>query len=238
MRSLIGLSIVTTTLLVILGTLFLFWTPTSHKDMTATVINTPALASEKPPEPELVTEPTTTEVSTPTEITTATQEDVTAPTKPPTKTTEVTKVVPPPTPSQPADLVTILHSLSNTSRGQRNLADLTFDTKLSALAKERSQEMIDQHYFSHTSPDGCDLRCRFTNANYETFSWGENLAESTSYQMLSNRELAEMFMESWLKSSGHRDNLLSAKFTHEGIGVAVKSGRVVVTVIFATPQVN
>ena len=234
MKSIISFSLVAATLLVILFTLFLLWTPTSHKNMTATVINTPALASNKAPEPALVTESTTTEASAPIKISTTPPEVVLTSPELQTETTEIIKVVPPPpTPSQPTDLVTLLHSLSNTSREQNNLANLTFDTKLSALAKKRSEEMLDQHYFSHTSPNGCDLQCRFTSASYESFAWGENLAESTSYQMLSSRELAEMFMESWLKSSEHRNNLLSKQFTHQGIAAASKGGRIVVTVIFA-----
>lgn len=135
--------------------------------------------------------------------------------------------------SSPSSLVELLHSLTNQSREQNDLSTLAFDTRLSELAKRRSEEMIRLRYFSHTSPSGCDLKCRLADSNYMTLTWGENLAESTSYQMMSQDELAKMFTQKWLRSAGHRDNLLSAKFTHQGIGVAKTENRIVVTVIFA-----
>lgn len=130
-------------------------------------------------------------------------------------------------------LVELLQSQTNTSRIQNNLTALAMDSQLNQLAKSRSEEMIELRYFSHTSPNGCDLKCRFTNSNYTALSWGENLAESTSYEMMSRDELAKMFMQKWLKSDGHRDNILSEKFTHQGIGVAQTADRIVVTVVFA-----
>lgn len=234
MRSFISLSILTATLLVPLA-LFLFLTPTSHVDMSATVVEAPAPADNKAPEPALVTESTTTATSTPTVIPADKPKEIIATPKQPIATTATKPQAPTQSLPTPTDLVNLIHSLTNAAREQNNLADLTFDTRFSALAKERSQDMINQNYFSHTSLSGCDLHCRFANSNYKTLTWGENLAESTSYNMLSTQELADMFMESWLRSSGHRDNLLSKKFTHEGIGVAIKGNRVVVTVIFAAP---
>lgn len=234
MRIFISISILTTILLVLLVTLFLFWTPASDRDISATVINTTTLADNKAPEPALVTE-SINGASAPVGITDTPQKDVAAISPLPSKATEMLPRIKPGTPPAPLNLTSLLHSQTNTARGQNNLSSLTFDSRLGDLAKERSEEMIIKNYFSHTSLNGCDLRCRFTNSNYETLTWGENLAESTSYNMLSTQELADMFMESWLRSSGHRDNLLSKKFTHEGIGVAIKGNRVVVTVIFAAP---
>lgn len=235
MRSFISISILTATLIVLLVALYLYWTPPSHKVVSATVINTVALADNKAHEPAPVTGSTTTATSTPTVITTDKLKEIIATPKQPIATTATKPQAPTLSLPTPTDLVNLIHSLTNAAREQGNLSDLTFDTRLSALAKERSQDMINQNYFSHTSLSGCDLHCRFTNSNYKTLTWGENLAESTSYNMLNTQELANMFMESWLRSSGHRDNLLSKKFTYEGIGAAIKGNRVVVTVIFATP---
>lgn len=241
MRSIISFSIVTSTLLLILSTLFLFWTPASPKSINAAVINAPALTADKASEPTLTTVSTTTDVTVPTELTEAQPKDILVTTELPVETTEVIKVTPPQAPPlappqtapKPINLASLVHSLTNAARGQNNRAELSFDSKLSELAKERSEEMILQNYFSHTSLAGCDLNCRFSSAKYETMTLGENLAESTSYQMLSSQELAEMFMGLWLKSTDHRDNLLSKQFTHEGIGIASKGGRIVVTVVFA-----
>jgi uncharacterized protein YkwD len=109
------------------------------------------------------------------------------------------------------------------------------DEALSKIATTRSEDMATNDYFSHTSPDGCDLLCRFKVAHYPSLAMGENLAEFSDYTTQSESKLAEEFVNDWLKSSTHRQNLLSNTFTHEGIGVAVKDTHIVVTVIFANP---
>lgn len=254
MRRTLIFSLVTATPLVILATWFLLWSHTPTFDLSASAINPTAQELTKPTETSDDIQPaTTTEVIAPTQATnevtasnevtgevtalhkiTATQRvETTATPKPPTETAPAIKEVPRQTPPTPTHLDDLLHSLTNATRAKNNRSELSFDTSLSSLAKERSEEMIRDNYFSHTSLDGCNLQCRLSNSGYETLSWGENLAESTSYQMLSNAELADMFMQSWLKSSSHRDNLLSQKFTRQGIAVAQKGGRIVVTVIFS-----
>jgi uncharacterized protein YkwD len=130
-------------------------------------------------------------------------------------------------------LTSNLHSRANIFRSQNNLKGFTYDTALATLAKERSEDMAKQDYFSHTSPDGCNLACRFKKSNYVTLSWGENLAEYSDYESLSESELAALFTDKWIESSEHRKNLLSKDFTNEGIGVAVHGKRIIVTVIFA-----
>jgi uncharacterized protein YkwD len=113
------------------------------------------------------------------------------------------------------------------------LGNFSYDSTLAKLATQRSQDMANNDYFSHTSPDGCDLACRFKKSDYATLSWGENLAEYSDYASLSESDLATLFSDKWIESSAHRKNLLSKDFTNEGIGVAVKGKRIVVTVIFA-----
>jgi uncharacterized protein YkwD len=130
-------------------------------------------------------------------------------------------------------LASNLHTRANIFRSQNNLSAFSFDTRLATLATQRSQDMAAHDYFSHTSPDGCDLSCRFKKSDYMTLSWGENLAEYSNYEELSESNLAELFTNKWIESSEHRQNLLSKDFTTEGIGVAVKGKRIVVTVIFA-----
>lgn len=128
-----------------------------------------------------------------------------------------------------------IHSLTNLSRSQNNLAPFTLDRQLSSLSMERSIDMIEHSYFSHSSSDGCDLACRFKKNQYNTEAWGENLATMNDYHSHAPDELASEFMGSWLKSSRHRDNILSEKFTHHGIGIASNGNTVIVTVVFAKP---
>lgn len=127
-----------------------------------------------------------------------------------------------------------IHSLTNLSRSQNNLQMFKLDTALSTIAKKRSEEMIRENYFSHNSQNGCDVSCFIKNSGYQTIAWGENLAMSNGYHLLSSQELAKTFVADWLESSAHRDNILSKKFTHHGIGVAAEGERIIVTVVFAS----
>ncbi len=130
-------------------------------------------------------------------------------------------------------LAASIHSLTNNERTDNDLPSLLFDTALAKLAKARSEDMIALNYFSHTSLQGCNLECAFKSAGYISKYGGENLAEMTSYASLSDQQLSQSFVHDWLKSSGHKENLLSSKFTSQGIGVASNGKRIVVTVIFS-----
>lgn len=126
-----------------------------------------------------------------------------------------------------------LHSRTNAARTNKGLTKLTYDVILASLAQARSADMAKNNYFSHTSPNGCDLTCHFSSLNYVATSFGENLAEYTEYHEFTESGLAAEFITMWLNSSGHRANMLSSDFTREGIGIAAKGDRVVVTVVFA-----
>lgn len=130
-----------------------------------------------------------------------------------------------------AEVRTQIHSRTNNARANNNVASLSSDSALASIAQKRSEEMAAQNYFSHISPSGCDLACRFEGMSYVVY--GENLAEYYEFDSLTEPELAATFISMWLKSTGHRRNLLSSDYTREGVGVAMKGGRIVVTVIFA-----
>ena len=128
-----------------------------------------------------------------------------------------------------------IHTLSNAAREKRGRAALVFDKRLAELARTRSSDMLERDYFSHTSPEGCGISCNFAASDYDTLMWAENIARYEPYDEASMKVIAEIVVEKWLKSSRHRDNLLSGSYTHHGVGVAVQDERIVVTVLFATP---
>lgn len=130
-------------------------------------------------------------------------------------------------------LATAIHSRTNISRSQNNLPALAYDKTLAHLAELRSQDMAKNDYFSHITQVGCDLACRFKASQYLSLTWGENLAEFSDYTAQNETELAKLFINKWVASSEHRDNLFSKAYNREGVGVAIKDKRIVVTVIFA-----
>ena len=129
-----------------------------------------------------------------------------------------------------------IHRLTNDVRTQAGVPTLAHDTDLATIATKHSEDMALRDYFSHTSPNGCDHTCRFKQAEYLAKTWGENIAWYSADQLPSATKLATHFVDQWLASSGHRRNILSRTFTHQGIGLASTGNKIYATVNFAKPQ--
>ena len=106
-------------------------------------------------------------------------------------------------------------SLVNKERAKEGLAPLTIDWELARVAKYKSQDMHDKKYFSHTSPTYGSPFDMMKNFGISYKSAGENIAKGQTS--------AAQVMEAWMNSSGHRANIMDAKFTHIGVGY-VKDG--------------
>ncbi|MFC4075519.1 CAP domain-containing protein [Salinithrix halophila] len=102
--------------------------------------------------------------------------------------------------------------LVNLERKKRGLKPLKVQLKLSKVARLKSQDMRNNHYFSHHSPtygSPFDMMRRYRI----TFrAAGENIAAGQS--------TPKAVMNAWMKSDGHRRNILNANFTHIGVGYA------------------
>lgn len=228
------LCIILSTLLAIVSTFFLYRSHTISPNLTASVIQATETVTEETPS-NIPALDTSTSTMNPTSVSSLeSTEEIEEMVTPPLKKEIIIEKLPI-TGTEIETLTTRIHSLTNLSRSQNKLSSLTLDEALSRIAKKRSEDMIKNNYFSHTSPSGCDLTCTMKKSGYQTLSWGENLALSHSYHLYTLPELAQTFISDWLESSTHRDNLLSKRFTHQGIGVAAVGEKVVVTVIFAAP---
>ncbi|QHS24390.1 SCP-like extracellular protein [Virgibacillus sp. MSP4-1] len=100
--------------------------------------------------------------------------------------------------------------LTNQERKNQGLPELKADANLSQVARKKSADMQTKGYFSHTSPtygSPFDMMRDF-GIDYQTA--GENIAKGQSSP--------EQVVESWMNSQGHRENILSNKFTHIGVG--------------------
>ena len=100
--------------------------------------------------------------------------------------------------------------LVNEIRAQYGLNALAENWELSRVARYKSQDMRDRGYFSHTSPtygSPFDMMRAF-GLSYR--SAGENIAYGY--------RTPEAVVKAWMSSSGHRENILSAKYTQIGVG--------------------
>lgn len=102
-------------------------------------------------------------------------------------------------------------SLLNADRRANGLPDLQVDSRLTTLAQNYAQDMINRNYFSHTNPEGQTPFDRMTQAGISYSYAGENIAQAQNVQA------AEV---AFMNDAGHRANILSPNYTAVGIGVA------------------
>jgi uncharacterized protein YkwD len=99
----------------------------------------------------------------------------------------------------------------NVRRLSRGLPPLREDPRLTLAAEDRMRDMEDNAYWSHTSPDGRSPFDWLAPRGYDFWFAGENLAAGF--------ETAEILVEGWMESEGHRDNIMSAIFQDCGIAI-------------------
>ena len=100
--------------------------------------------------------------------------------------------------------------LVNEQRVQNGLKPLTENWELSRVARYKSQDMVDNRYFSHTSPTyGSPFQMiRAFGLSFRTA--GENIAYG--------QRTPQAVVTAWMNSSGHRANILNASYTQIGVG--------------------
>lgn len=118
--------------------------------------------------------------------------------------------------------------LVNVERSKRGLQPLKYNWQVARVARIKSQDMINNNYFSHISPVYGSPFKMLESYNLRFSSAAENIA----YGQRSAQEV----MNTWMNSSGHRANILSNTVTEIGVGVAKKSnGTMYFTQIFIKP---
>ena len=114
---------------------------------------------------------------------------------------------------------------------------LAIDPELSRIARERALDMAAKNYLAHAAPNG-DTSASLLMAEDEKFQGllGENLA-AQHYVPQSGVDadlFAKRFLDTWMNSPPHRENLAFADYDRTGIGAAVNGDTVYVAQLFAT----
>lgn len=100
--------------------------------------------------------------------------------------------------------------LVNEIRVKNGLKELKANWELSRVARYKSQDMLDNKYFSHTSPVYGSPFNMIKNFGITYKTAGENIAKGYSSP--------EAVVNGWMNSSGHRANILNASYTQIGVG--------------------
>src|ERR1700754_4012253 len=101
---------------------------------------------------------------------------------------------------------------------------LAMNETLLGTARAHSQDMIDRDYFAHDTPEGVTPFQRMTNAGYNFTTAGENIADLTSSNPISNQDSILLhqflFVDTNFPGRGHRVNILNGNFQEIGVGQA------------------
>jgi uncharacterized YkwD family protein len=100
--------------------------------------------------------------------------------------------------------------LTNQQRSKNGLPALKADTQLNSVAQKKALDMQQNHYFSHTSPTYGSPFDMMRDFGVTYKSAGENIAQG--------QQTPQEVVTAWMNSEGHRKNILSASYTHIGIG--------------------
>ena len=134
-----------------------------------------------------------------------------------------------------------IHYLINKERRKIGLPSLVWDDTLSRIAKKHSSDMAKRAFFSHNSPEGHDFLYRYRQGGYlcavrmddTIYGGAENIFQNNLYDAVttvngeafydwnSPEKIAETTVQGWMKSAGHRKNILMPYWKNEGIGVVI-----------------
>jgi uncharacterized protein YkwD len=109
--------------------------------------------------------------------------------------------------------------LLNEERTSRGLKPLREHAGLRATAQSYAHQMVSENFFDHVSPGGSTMLDRIKrNSDYlrggrswivgENLAWGSGGAESPA-----------KIVRAWMKSPGHKRNILNGRFRDIGIGI-------------------
>jgi uncharacterized protein YkwD len=117
-------------------------------------------------------------------------------------------------------------ALTNKERANEGCdTPLRIDDRLVAAAQGHSADMAARDYFSHTSPEGDGPGERTAAEGYPEWS-GENIA--LGYPT------AAAVVRGWMKSDGHRANILSCDSVAIGVGAADSDKGIYWTQVFGS----
>ncbi|UCH94412.1 MAG: CAP domain-containing protein [Candidatus Aminicenantes bacterium] len=128
-------------------------------------------------------------------------------------------------PQPPADSIDFINTLekkifdeSNRERTKRNLQPVTWEDYLAGTARYHSSDMGTKQFFSHINPDNVGPFFRIAKLHRRYIgTGGENILKMTKTD--SDPELlAQKIVNTWMNSTGHRQNLLDEDYTTLGVG--------------------
>lgn len=124
-------------------------------------------------------------------------------------------------PDQPPEVRLLKFEMSvfeeiNRERRMHGLVDLTWHEDIARVARFHSANMGNRGFFSHDDPVEGGLKQRLLRLGVNGWTLcGENI-----FKEIGNHDPVRKAVKGWMKSPGHRRNILNPEFTHTGIGAS------------------
>ncbi|MFB2978446.1 CAP domain-containing protein [Microseira sp. BLCC-F43] len=123
-----------------------------------------------------------------------------------------------------------LLELTNAQRRRAGLAPLRYSPELGRSAQLHAEDMARNNFNLHTGSDGSNVGTRINRVGYQFSLVGENIyAESPNIS-------AANAVGWWMRSPGHRRNILNSNFTEIGFGYSYDGRFHRMVQVFATPR--
>lgn len=119
----------------------------------------------------------------------------------------------------------LIREYTREKRETRGLDALEWNEREQAPARRHAEFMEEDEYIGHRGPSGETVRQRYSGTCAENvvgtsptgeFSWKTPL----SVEVDSNREAARVFVDAWMRSEGHRENILDPRHDYISVGVS------------------
>jgi uncharacterized protein YkwD len=104
-------------------------------------------------------------------------------------------------------------SMVNYQRAQAGVAALSASSALFSAARNHSQDMAMNNFFSHTGSNGSSPFDRMASAGFSFSAAAENI-----YAGNGSNNSASSAVGAWMGSEGHRTNMLNPAYTYAGVG--------------------
>jgi uncharacterized protein YkwD len=134
-----------------------------------------------------------------------------------------------------------VHQFVNVERQRNSLSMLSQDPELAEVARAHSEDMALNDYFEHENLAGqtaadrgnaVGYRCLKDFGSFYTLGISENIFQGWYYSSIdalgrnymTMEELAFRVVDDWMNSPKHRENILTATYDREGIGVGIGAG--------------
>lgn len=104
-----------------------------------------------------------------------------------------------------------LWALTNAERTKAGSPTVTLSQPLNSSSKLKCDDMVTRDYFEHNTPEGKEPWVFIEQSNIDYDTAGENLANGF--------DSAESVVVGWMKSPGHKRNLLDPTYSEVGFNV-------------------